>query len=297
MAIDLAATVELSERSNGYRLNQGGQTVTAASAEELAVMPETALLGVIAVELGLPPVEIVIESGSPRGGGLGASSALAVATIAAAESLLDLQPSSPESVGSLVRDLEARLMKLPTGMQDQLAALLGGVLEIRHTPGGERTRRLDVDLDDLGDALLVAYSGESHFSAGNNWQVVKRRLEGDPRVIAAFDGIAEAAAALPEALESGDLAAAGSLMSVEWSHRSRLAPEVSTPLVEHLLSAADAAGAWGGKVCGAGGGGCVAVLTPSGARHEVARALADAGARVLDTRPVGQGLEVLVKDA
>lgn len=293
VAIDLAARVELTRRESGYRLTQVGRAVTARSAAELAALPEGALIGVIAVELGLPPVAIRIESGSPRGGGLGASSALAVAAIAAGEALLGLPASTPEAISSLGRDLEAQLMKLPTGTQDQLAALLGGVLEIRHTPGGETVRRLEVDLEQLGESLLVAYSGKTHFSAGNNWQVVKHRLEGDREVIAAFDGIAEAAAALPAALESGDLAAVGRLMSIEWSHRSRLAPEVSTPRVEELLSAADRAGAWGGKVCGAGGGGCVAVLTPPDLRTGVVRALTGAGARVLETRPVGEPLEVL----
>lgn len=292
VAIDLAATVELSRRPSGYRLIQEGRTWTAGTAAELAGNPETALIGVIAVELGLPPAEIRIESGSPRGGGLGASSALAVATIAAAEALLDLPASSPEARSALGRDLEARLMGLPTGMQDHLAALLGGALEIRYKPGGESVRRLQVDLDALGDALVVAYSGMSHFSAGNNWQVIKRRLEGDADVVAALDGIAAAAAALPAALEAGDLAGAGSLMSAEWSHRRRLAPEVSTPLVEALLSAANRAGAWGGKVCGAGGGGCLALLAPTGSRADVSDALVEAGAKILDVRPVGRPLEV-----
>lgn len=294
VAIDLAARVEISERAGGYRLIQGDRTVSAETAEELATIPESALLGVVAVELGLPPADIRVESGSPRGGGLGASSAVAVAAIAAAEALTGKPHSTPGETASLCRDLEARLMKLPTGKQDHLAALLGGVLEIRYRPGGESVRQLEVDLERLGDSLLVAYTGETHFSAGNNWQVVKRRLDGDPEVVAAFDGIAEAAAALPAALEAGDLAAVGALMSLEWSHRSRLAPEVSTPVIEKLLVAADAAGAWGGKVCGAGGGGSIAILAPPGRRPEVAHALVGAGAEILDVRPTGRSLEVEV---
>ncbi len=296
VAIDLAAVVELREREGGYLLRQGDETVEVASAAELAARPESALLGLIAVELGLPPAEMRVESGSPRGGGLGASSALAVAAIAAGETLLGRPVSPPEAISALTRDLEARLMELPTGKQDQLAALLGGVLEIRHAAGGAMTRRLDVDLERLGHSLVVAYSGMTHFSAGNNWQVVRRRLEGDPEVIAAFDGIAEAAAAMPAALEAGDLDSVGRLMSLEWSHRRRLAPEVTTPGIESLLSAAGTAGAWGAKVCGAGGGGCVAVLTPPDARPAVERALADAGATLLATRPTARSLEVTASD-
>ena len=292
VAIDLAARVSIAPRAGGYRVSQAGREVDAGSLEELAGHPDSALVGQIALELGLPPVEIALESESPRGGGLGASSALAVAAIGAAELYLGRSASSPAAIGSLCRDLEARLMSLPTGMQDHLAAIWGGVLEIRHLPGGERVRRLEVDLEALGRSLIVAYSGETHFSAGSNWQVVKRRLDGDPEVVAAFDGITKAAGELPPALAAGDLETVGRLMSREWSHRSRLAPEVSTPRVERLLNGALAAGAWGGKVCGAGGGGSVAVLAPGDRRRAVEAALVEAGAVLLQAPPVARSLEV-----
>ena len=77
-------------------------------------------------------------------------------------------------------NIEARLMELPTGCQDHFPALLGGVLEIRHEPGGEQVRHLAVDLAALGRSLLVVYTGQSHFSAGSNWRMIRRRLESDP---------------------------------------------------------------------------------------------------------------------
>jgi D-glycero-alpha-D-manno-heptose-7-phosphate kinase len=294
VAIDLAARVELTRRASGYRLTQGESVTEAATASDLAKTEEGALFGLVAEELGLPPVDIHVASGSPRGAGLGASSALGVAAVAAGERLAGNPAGSALHYASLVGDLEARLMGLPTGRQDQFAALLGGALEIPHGPGGHEPRRLDVDLASLGDSLVVAYSGQSHFSAGNNWQVVKARLDGDPKVVAAFEGIARAAAQLPAALERGDLAEVGRLMSAEWSHRRRLAPEVSTPRVEGLLEEAEIAGAWGGKVCGAGGGGCVAVVGPAESRERIARRLAGAGAEVLEAKPVGTPLEIEV---
>jgi len=275
-------------------LTQGESVIEVATADALAESDEGALFGLVAVELGLPPVDIRVTSGSPRAAGLGASSALAVAAVAAAESLEGLPATSARERAALVGDLEARLMGLPTGRQDQLAALLGGVLEILHGPGRVEPRRLEVDLASLGDSLVVAYSGQSHFSAGNNWQVVKARLDGDPAVVAAFDGIARAASLLPAAIERGELAEVGRLMSVEWSHRRRLAPEVSTPRVERMLEEAERAGAWGGKVCGAGGGGCLAVLCPADHRERVAQRLASVGAEVLEARPVATPLEVEV---
>lgn len=285
VAVDLAATARFRRRSEGFRVVQGASVVEAPTADALARNPETALVGVIASALDLPPFEVELASDSPRGGGLGASSAMAVALIAAAEEELGRPRSTPQRTAALARDLEARLMGLPTGNQDHYPALLGGALEIRPLPGGEVVRRLAVNLDALGESLLVVYSGTSHFSAGNNWQVVRRRLEGEPGITALFDGVAAVAAELVTALEAGDLPRVGELMSREWSYRRRFAEGISTPVLEDLFARALAQGAWGGKACGAGGGGCLAFLCPPDRKPAVAAELERAGGRVLPTRP------------
>jgi len=266
--------------------------VAAGSAAELSRDPEAALIGVAAEALDLPPFEAALASESPRGGGLGASSAMTVAFLTAAEEAFDRPRTSPAQRVAVARDLEARLMGLPTGIQDHYPALLGGALEIRPAPGGERVRRLAVDLEPLAASLVVVYSGQSHFSAGNNWQVVRRRLEAEPEVTDLFEGIAATAAELAPALEAGDLPKVGELMSREWSYRRRLAEGISTPVLEGLLRAAAAAGAWGGKACGAGGGGCLALLTPPDRRAAVIAALERAGGKVLPARPTGSPIEI-----
>ncbi len=292
VAVDLAATVRLRPLPRGYRVRQGDALAETASAAELARDAEAALIGVIAAALELPPFEAVLASESPRGGGLGASSAMAVAFIAAAEEAFDRPRSQPRQRAGMARDLEARLMGLPTGMQDHYPALLGGALEIRPLPGGEQVRPLAVDLPALAASLLVVYSGQSHFSAGKNWQIVRRRLEADPEVTELLEGIAGTAAELAPALEAGELPRVGELMSREWSYRRRLAAGISTPVLESLLRAAVEEGAWGGKACGAGGGGCLAVLCPAERREAVAAALAGAGGQVLAAAPTARSLEI-----
>ena len=292
VAVDLAVTVRLRSASRSYRVRQGEGVAEAASAADLTQDPEAALIGVIGAAMELPPFEATVASESPRGGGLGGSSAMAVAFIAAAEEVFDRRRSAPHERAALARDLEARLMKLPTGIQDHYPALLGGALEIRPLPGGERVRRLDVDLPALASSLLVVYSGQSHFSAGKNWQVVRRRLDGEPEIAELFEGVAESAAELAPALEAGDLPRVGALMSREWSYRRRFTEGISTPALESLLEAALAAGAWGGKACGAGGGGCLAVLAPPERRSAVAAAMESAGGQVLTAKPTGLPLEI-----
>lgn len=289
LALDLAVTVQIEPlpSGSGYRVRQGEIALSAGSIAELTVSADGALAGTIAAALDLPPFEAILASESPRGGGLGASSAMAVALIAAAEEAFDRPRTTAAEKVHLARDLEARLMGLPTGIQDHYPALLGGVLEIAALPGGERVRSLSVDLEALGDRLLIVYSGQSHFSAGQNWQVVRRRLDGEAEVTGLFEGIAAVAAALPAALEAGDWQQVGELVGREWSYRRRLAEGVSIPQLETLLERARALGAWGGKACGAGGGGCLAVLCPPDRRAAIAAAMEEAGGRVLKARPVG----------
>lgn len=291
VAVDLEARVTLSG-STRCRVRQGATTLEADDWPALGRLEGGELVALLAEELEVPPASVLLESDSPRGGGLGASSALGVAFVAAAESWLGRAASPPARRAALVRDVEARLMALPTGRQDQYAALLGGALEIRYRPGGEEVDRLPVDLEELGRCLLVAYTGRSHFSAGSNWQVVRRRLDGDPESIELFDGIAGSAIQVAEALRSGDLAAAGEAVGREWTFRRRLARGVSTPKIEELLEAARGAGAWGGKATGAGGGGCVAVLCPPQTREAVARTLAERGGSLLDCLPSPRAVSV-----
>ena len=223
VAIDVEVRVSLRGRERGWSVEQNESRIAVDARDELLASPESALVGLVAEHFDLPPFEVELESASPRGAGLGASSALAVALIAAARAR-DRRGAvgGGASTVHLARDLEARLMQLPTGIQDHYPALLGGALEIRHRPGGEEVRRLPIDLEQLGRSLLVAYSGGSHLSAANNFEVVALRLRGDRATVDRLSAIAEAAGGDVVGLERGDLAGAGRAMTAEWSARREL---------------------------------------------------------------------------
>ncbi len=82
-----------------------------------------------------------------------------------------------------------------------------------------------------------------------------------------------AARDMADAVGAGDFRAMGDALKREWAARRRLAPVVSSPGIEAAIATALGAGAWGGKACGAGGGGCVVVLAPADRTAAVREAL------------------------
>lgn len=293
VALDLPVEVRLELRLRGFAVRQDGESIETETLTELAATAGGALMAAVALAEVLPPIAVEIVSGSPRGAGLGASSALAVGLLAAAEvAVHGVLTRTPAERAAFARDIEARLMGLPTGLQDHYPAQLGGALEIAHAPGGERVTELAVDLPELGEHLLVGFTGQSHFSAGANWQVVRRRLEADAMIVDRLGAIADVACRLPSALVSSNWAQAGALVGDEWAARRQLSDEISTPAIENLLAVAKGLGAWGGKACGAGGGGSVLVLAPPATRAAIADAWRRLGTQVLAAKPTARRLEL-----
>lgn len=228
----------------------------------------------------------------PAGAGLGGSSAMAVA-LAHALARLTGRRLSRQQLVALVRDLEVRVLEVPTGEQDSYAAAYGGLSAIHLVPGGTWREPLPADLRALEKRLLLAYTGKPRRSGINNWEVMKARLEGKRALLQNFDQLARISQELCLALRAGNWPCVGSLISAEWETRRRNSPNISTPGIGRLVRAARRAGAPAAKVCGAGGGGCVVFFCPPEKRPGVARALLDAGAAVLPFRIAARGVRLL----
>jgi len=220
-------------------------------------------------------VRVRVHSQASLGSGLGGSSAYAVALARGILTALG-QEMEDERLVLLARDLEARVLTVPTGLQDHWAAVHGGVLAIHHEPGGERIERLQIDPKWVGERLTIFDTGITHHSGMVNWQVIRRRLDRDSETTEALEAIAEAARSCRVELVAGDGDGVGKAIAAEWNARKRLAPEVCPPELETIIEAGVAAGASAIKACGAGGGGSVLVWHPPAARRAVSTALATA---------------------
>jgi D-glycero-alpha-D-manno-heptose-7-phosphate kinase len=236
-------------------------------------------------------LKLTTRSGVPAGSGLGGSSALAVAMLAA---IREFRGDSyrPEDLIPLARDLEAKVIETPTGTQDHLAAVHGGVGAVRYGPGLRRRTLLPVQIEELEASGTLAFLGASRVSARANWDMIRRAIDGDKATRNGLSAIAGIASQVSRALGHGQLEECARLLAAEWRERRGLSPAVSTAETEAALKAAERAGAIGGKICGAGGGGCLFVMGPPDAREGIRRALSEAGCRVLEFQVDREGLNV-----
>jgi D-glycero-alpha-D-manno-heptose-7-phosphate kinase len=241
---------------------------------------------------GARGLEVRTRAESPVGAGIAGSSALNIALTGALAAWTG-RALSDEALLTIAMNVEAQVIRVPTGVQDYRPALYGGVSAVELSVAGVARVALAVDFSALERRLVLAYTGASRNSGINNWDVMTRRINGDTEVITAFDLIRDATVSMREALEHHDWTGVASCMAAEWQARKRLAPGVSTREIDTLLERARFSGAIAGKVCGAGGGGCLVCLVDPDRKVEVAATLTSGGATVLPFTIEQQGLVVV----
>ena len=261
------------------------------SIHELAADPKAALIYRALEHFHLTGIRITTRTDAPRGSGLGGSSALTITLVRALSELAGL-PVLGDDLIALVRDLETRLLRVPAGIQDYYPPVYGGLMAIHLNPGAVLRHPIALPVERLAEHMLLHYTGVAHFSGTNNWDIYKRQIDGKKKVHKGLDMIAESAIEMEKALESGDMEAAGVALGHEWENRKALIDGISTPEIEAAIEAAVGAGAWAGKVCGAGGGGCIIFLMPADRRESVRQALANVPGHVIDAQPVAHGLTI-----
>lgn len=268
-----------------------GVTVDARHWSELRDSTELRLLGRLLHYFQAEGLELRTRSDSPVGAGIAGSSALNIAVCAALAAWTG-KPRSDEALMQIAMNVEAQAIDVPTGAQDFRPALYGGVSAVELGVDGVRRVPLPLAADDLERHLVLAYTNASRNSGINNWEVIKRHIDGDRDVQARFGRIRDIAAAMRAALERGDWPAVGRQVAEEWDNRKGLARGVTTPAIDGMIEAAKSAGAFGGKVCGAGGGGCLFCIGEPKHVPAIREALERAGAQLLDFHIERDGLRL-----
>jgi D-glycero-alpha-D-manno-heptose-7-phosphate kinase len=238
---------------------------------------------------------MITESEVPAGAGLAGSSTLNIACIGALNELVG-GPYSPDKFIQIAANIETTVIKVPAGFQDYHSAQYGGVSCIHFAKDGMRREALDIDAATLHDRVVVIYTGEPRNSGTNNWQITKRHIDGDKDIFDVFEGIRDTSLALREALLKSEWDRVGEILRDAHPQRKRLSPNITTPHMDELIDAALHNGAIAAKVCGAGGGGCIAFFCEEGKKADVEHALSNAdGSEVLKFNIRPSGLEINIQ--
>jgi D-glycero-alpha-D-manno-heptose-7-phosphate kinase len=235
---------------------------------------------------------LIAESEAPAGAGLGGSSALAIACIGALNRLVGNRYGERKFV-TIAANIESTVIKVPAGFQDYYPALHGAVSSLHYRPDGIEREALNIDTQELERRIAICYTGEPRLSGINNWEMFKRHIDGDPEIFELFDGIRDSAQRVREALLVDDWTEVSATMRKAYPNRKRLASGITTPQMDLLVEKALANGAEAAKVCGAGGGGCIAFLCTAGKRAGVEQVLAaEEGVEIIDWKLASEGLVV-----
>jgi D-glycero-alpha-D-manno-heptose-7-phosphate kinase len=224
------------------------------------------------------PLAINVYADVPPGSGLGTSSAMVVALVQAFNELFAARLSAYD-VARLAYEIERIDLGLNGGKQDQYAAAFGGVNFIEFGPGDSvlvNPLRIGPEIAaEFEASLILFFSGVSRESARIIDEQTRKVAHGDATSIEAMHQLKAMAFQTKQALLRGRIDEVGHILDEGWAQKKRTASTVTTPELDAIYDAAKAAGAFGGKVSGAGGGGFMMLLVDPCRRHDVLHALSD----------------------
>ncbi len=269
--------------------------LVAPSVDELPVDKGLSLVArIVKFYAPVTGINVITNNTAPIGSGIGASSALLIA-LSGALDRLNGSRMDPALFVDYGANLEAQVIAIPTGKQDYLAALYGGVNSFHFSVKGWNREALVTDeekLRTLEDRIVLSFTGEPHFSGTNNWNMMKNFMENAPGVRDSLTEIGETAYQMRQALLAFDIEWVGDLLDKEWQCRKRLAEGVTNPQIERMVEAAKEAGGLASKIMGAGGGGCMITIVGEGRRQAVEAALRHTGASIMPFQIDRRGLTV-----
>jgi D-glycero-alpha-D-manno-heptose-7-phosphate kinase len=240
------------------RVQRGGGELRAPS--EFA--GDRSIANAVAKRFQMSDAWVSVESDFPVGAGLGGSSAVGVAAVAALAAARG-ETMSPMAIAELSREIEISDLGIPGGRQDHYAAAYGGALGLRFSARGVDVRRIPLSAKtraEIERRCLVLYTGQSRISGETITAVLNAYRERDPNVLNALQRMRELAERMADALVADNIDSLASLVGEQWTHQRSLHPAIPTPTIDEVIARGTEAGATGAKALGASGGGCVLLI-------------------------------------
>ncbi|MBQ2302792.1 MAG: dehydrogenase [Bacteroidales bacterium] len=247
-------------------------------------------------DFDLPPLSFELHTfvDAPAGSGLGTSSTLVVAVLGAFVQWLRL-PLAEYDIAALAYSIERIDLRLAGGKQDQYAATFGGFNFMEFYAENKvivnPLRIKESIMNELSRNLVLFYTSTSRSSADIIERQQKNVVANNTQSIEAMQQLKKQAVLMKEALLRNELDKIGDILNLGWEYKRQMAKGISTDLFEDVYKAALNAGARGGKISGAGGGGYIFFYCPDCVRYKVIEALSNFGGKVRRFEFTKQGLQ------
>jgi D-glycero-alpha-D-manno-heptose-7-phosphate kinase len=230
---------------------------------------------------------------APPGSGLGSSSTLVVAIIGAFVEWLKL-PLGEYDIAHLAFVIEREDLGMAGGRQDQYAATFGGVNFMEFYADDKvivnPLRVKERWLHELENNLILFFTETSRLSSAIIEKQSENVKQKNQISIDAMHSLKEQAQRMKEALLRGEVDRIGEILHYGWDHKKQMADGISNTSIDHIYDTALAAGATGGKISGAGGGGFMIFYAPYTAKYNVIEQLNKLGGKVMRYTFVNHGM-------
>jgi D-glycero-alpha-D-manno-heptose-7-phosphate kinase len=238
-------------------------------------------------------LKLFLHSDAPPGTGLGSSSTMVVALVGAFQQYLR-EPWTSYDVAELAYQIERREFGMKGGRQDMYAAAFGGFNFMEFHRDRTIVNPLKIRsevLNELAYRLLLCYTGTSHYSNDIIERQQQSYSEKRASTVSALDATKQLAVDMKNELLRGNLDEMGRLLDEGWQLKKRFTDGITNDRIDAFYAAARAAGALGGKLVGAGGGGYLLLFCDFAQRASVGKAVQKAGGRVEDFALEPDGLQ------
>ena len=249
--------------------------------------------------LPLTGFKLTTSVDTPCGSGLGTSSTLVVAIIGAFAEMLRL-PLGEYDISKMAYDIERNQLGFAGGRQDQYAATFGGINFMEFLKDDKvvvnplRIRREVIQ--ELENNLVLYYTGYSRKSGSIIKEQQQNVLDNNLNSIEAMHQLKKQAVLMKEALIKGRLNDLGELFDYGFSHKRNMASGIANESIDTIYKAVKQAGATGGKISGAGGGGFMFFYCPANTRFHVIKTLDSFDGQVWPFSFTNEGLVTWTSD-
>ena len=246
------------------------------------------------IETACDGLEISLHNDAPPGSGLGSSSGVAVALIGALSAVLSMTLDSYD-LAQMAYTVEREQVGIKGGRQDQYASAFGGLnfIEFRSNLAVVHPIRLSPEiLNELQYSLVFAYIGGQRFSGDLIERQIENVLANDSSTLQALKDQARIAYQMKDALLTRQINEFGKLLHEAWSIKKRVSSGITNDRINEIYEKVREAGAVGGKISGAGGGGFMMFFCDPADRFRVQNAIRTAGCDPVDLQFVQDGLAV-----